>query len=134
LDVLGSGENQLIFDRQVASLTRFNTSPFDAWKAGFRECCMLQAGSGINMPREKAEAKIQIWTSKGEEKPNGKWAIAGAKDGVNYGIQNKSDFLALKKIDDPKWLKFEFARRYPQEEIHKEALKLTDAVLVQQRS
>lgn len=115
LDVLGSGKNKLVFEKQIASTTRFNVSPYDAWKAGFRECCMLQAGSGIHMPKEKAEARIQIWKTKGEDKEYGSWAIRGAYDGSFYALRNVQDFHALKKIDDPKWLKEEFFLRYPEQ-------------------
>lgn len=112
LDLFGSGNNQVVFDREIASITRFNATPYDAWKAGFRECCMLQAGSGIDMPKEKAQAKIWIWKTKGREARNGKWAIRGAHDGVRYAMQNDHDFVALKKIDNPAWLKNEFILRY----------------------
>lgn len=114
LDVLGSGKNKLIFDRRVASATRFNMSPYDAWKAGFRECCMLQVGSGVDMKPEKAEAKIRVWLEKGKEAINGEWAIKGAHDGMGYALKNSKNFASLKKIDDPEWLKDKFFSMYKQ--------------------
>lgn len=116
LDVLGSGQNKLIFESQIAGVTCFNTSPYDAWKAGFRECCMLQAGSGIHMSKEKSLMKLKIWKTKGEDKPFGLWAVRGAHEGASYAFQHAHDFIALKKIDDPRWLQKEFLTRYPNQE------------------
>jgi hypothetical protein len=63
----------------VASETRIHGSPWQAWRAGFREGFKLhrriEAGEG------NARAQYAVWTTRGAEVRNGEYAIAGAKMG-----------------------------------------------------
>ena len=65
--------------RTIAAETRIDGSPFQAWRAGFREGYKLHrriaAGEG------NAERQYRIWTTRGADRPNGTYAIAGARRG-----------------------------------------------------
>jgi hypothetical protein len=90
---------------QVATETRFNASPFLAWRCGFRECAKLAAGS-YNTPR--AQEVLKTWQSVGADALNGTWCIFGARMGANFGRRNKGrDEIRL--VNDMDWLKAQFA-------------------------
>ena len=71
------------------SVTYPNGSPFQAWRAGFREGVKMSLVDGI-LPTEPSINKLhwhnihrlQIWTSLGAHVENGLWAILGARHGV----------------------------------------------------
>ena len=98
----------------IASITRFNTSPFDAWKAGFREIVMLcNQDNELKMNKNSLKTKIKIWKTKGSDKPFGKYAIMGAKDGEKYGNKFKGNFKELERINNPDWLFQKFKELHP---------------------
>jgi hypothetical protein len=53
VDVLAALPGQMEFCPQVVGVTRFNQSPFHAWKAGFLECVMLARGSEYGHGRRR---------------------------------------------------------------------------------
>lgn len=90
------------------SITRFNTSPFEAWKSGFRECAKLQSAVIRKNKVDQNEERIRIWCTEGGDQPYGDWAIAGAIAGKKFGEEYKDDPVMLAKINDFKWLKNKF--------------------------
>jgi len=46
-----------------------------------------------------------VWCNEGKGKPNGDYAIMGARAGKKYGEENIGNKEALFKINDFKWLK-----------------------------
>lgn len=110
IDATASGNLEKVRGiRQVASVTRFNTSPFDAWKAGFRECVMLvNQDNEFKMNSEKIRQRLDIWQNKGADRAFGQFTIWGAIEGEKYGRQHSGDNTALFKINDPTWLKETF--------------------------
>ena len=112
LDFIASDTINVLFIKEVASITAFNCSPYGAWKAGFRECCMLTLNRRFRIKEAQAEQLIDVWCTRGEDKPFGSWAIKGAQDGVAYSIQCNCDLSLLHKINDSNWLKNEFDRKY----------------------
>lgn len=92
---------------ETASVTRFNSTPFDSWKAGFREVVMLtaQIDNEIKMSSERIKKIVDIWKSKGSNRKFGEWAIKGAIQGEQYALKHKNNFDELFKINDPYWLK-----------------------------
>lgn len=92
---------------ETASVTRFNSTPFDSWKAGFREVVMLtaQIDNEIKMSSERIQKTVDIWKSKGINRKFGMWAIKGAIQGEQYALKHKNNFDELFKINDPSWLK-----------------------------
>ncbi|HSQ97461.1 MAG TPA: hypothetical protein VLL98_01950 [Rickettsiales bacterium] len=93
--------------RITASITKFNTSPFNSWKAGFREAVMLtaQIDPEIKMECNKARQKLEIWKNTGFDRDFGKWCIKGACEGEKYAEENFGNLAELSKINDPVWLK-----------------------------
>jgi hypothetical protein len=68
----------------VASETRFNSSPFLAWRAGFRECAKLANGL-IDSPH--VPELMKVWQTVGTHMPNGRWCMLGARMGAEFGRQ-----------------------------------------------
>jgi hypothetical protein len=89
----------------VATETRFNSSPFMAWRAGFRECTKMAAGS---VKSTRIEEMLQLWQSVGANKPFGDWCIRGSRLGAAFGKANAGT-PALRLINDMGWLKKEFS-------------------------
>jgi len=86
--------------RNIASTTHFNTSPFNAWKSGFRECTKLSSAIISGQKNDETLARLKIWTSVGMDVEFGDYTIAGARMGVCYGAQNKNNSDNLNDIND----------------------------------
>jgi len=95
---------------EVASTTVINSSPFEAWKAGFRECVKLASGAiKSNHPEEDGQ-RAEQWMAITLDVPNANQCIEGAKAGYRYGWDNADDPKALAKINDWEWLQARFTR------------------------
>lgn len=112
IDPLSGCEKKIFFLKEVLSITAFNSSPFDAWKAGFRECCSLIHSSWFRSDEIAIQEKIKIWTTQGEDRPFGKWTILGAKDGVSFADKYYGNLEKLRKINDFSWLYDLFMSKY----------------------
>lgn len=90
VDVLAALPGRIEFCPQVAGVTRFNQSPFHAWKAGFRECAMLARGSEYGMVDDEARRRLAAWTvsSSGEFAA---FAAAGAREGIAFAREAARD-------------------------------------------
>lgn len=106
IDPTASGNLEKVHGiRKVASVTRFNTSPFDAWKAGFREAVMLvNQDPEFKMNNDKVRQKLLIWQTRGQDRPFGKYTIQGAILGEKYGLKYKNNQQKLFRINNPLWL------------------------------
>jgi hypothetical protein len=88
----------------IASETRFNCSPFLAWRCGFRECTKLAGG----LTRSTiVQEMLGIWQNVGADKLNGDWCILGSRMGAAFGEANART-PSLRLINDMNWLKSEF--------------------------
>jgi hypothetical protein len=66
------------------SITRFNTSPFDAWRSGFREAIKL-----YGKDTTEAKERLDIWRSvANQEEPFADWVKIGANDGIKWIAHN----------------------------------------------
>lgn len=86
--------------KDTASETRFNATPFEAWKGGFRECVKLT----LELNRKFSDvthSRLESWKVKGHEALNGSWAILGAVMGSEFAKGNPSE---VRKINDYVWL------------------------------
>ena len=92
---------------KVASVTAFNTDPFNTWKSAFRECVKLSS-SQIQNQDAATEERLDIWCSVGKDRPYGEYAIQGAQQGRKYGADLKDDLEALQMINNFDWLQFKF--------------------------
>jgi len=107
-DMTTSISNKFKAIPKISNITAFNTDPFSSWKSAFRECCKLSSKIIDRQQAEETMKRLQVWTTVGKDKPFGKFAISGAKAGVQYGEQNKNNINALYKINDFDWLKAKF--------------------------
>lgn len=99
---------------EMSNKTAFNTDPFSAWRSGFRECVKLASRAIDRQNEEETQFRLTAWCTRGEDKPYGEYAIAGAILGRDYGERNKDKPEALAKINDFEWLQEQFARQsYP---------------------
>lgn len=103
LDMTTSFPLKIIED--VASITHFNTTPYETWRSAFRECVKLSQSD-----EPEAIERLETWCKpvSGYSPPYTEWATRGAQDGVEYGSRNRDDFDALMLINDYAWLKARF--------------------------
>lgn len=94
-----------VIKNEVASVTEFNTSPFDAWKGGFREAVKLTSAIISKSKKEENMERLNTWLQVGSDKPFGEYVLRGAFEGCTYGNNNIKNPKALKKINNWKWLK-----------------------------
>ena len=92
---------------KLASETRFNVTPFESWKGGFREVVKLNLELHKNFS-SVTQSRMETWLSNGKEKLNGEWAILGAKMGRDFSEIHLNQFEELKKINDYDWLQETF--------------------------
>lgn len=96
-------ENFFLVDK-IASITCFNTDPFNTWKSAFRECAKLSSKIIDKQVDVETEERLDTWCTLGKEEPYGEWCIKGSQAGREYGILNIGNTDALKKINDFIWL------------------------------
>ena len=99
---------------QMSNTTAFNTDAFSAWRSGFRECAKLSAKIINRQKDDETEFRLEAWCTRGEDKPYGKAAIAGAIAGKEFGYINKDNPEELAKINDFEWLRDQFTTLYQQ--------------------
>ena len=95
---------------EIANVTAFNTGEFETWKSAFRECCKLASKTIDRQKNEETENRLHVWQTVEEDQPFGKYALAGAAAGTDYGRSNQSNLEALKKINDFDWLYEQFSK------------------------
>jgi hypothetical protein len=93
------------------SVTYPNASPFQAWRAGFREGVKMSLVDGVK-PNNPAPNKLhwhnlhrlKIWCSVGSHEQNGLWAVLGARHGAyktnctDWNHVDVRDFDKLREI------------------------------------
>lgn len=90
---------------EVSNITEFNTDPFNTWKSAFRECAKLASQSIDRQDNLETESRLETWCTFDVGADYGKYAIAGAKTGKDFGLNNKAD---ISNINDFAWLKNQF--------------------------
>ena len=95
---------------EVANITAFNTDEFSTWRSAFRECCKLASKTIDRQKNEETENRLYVWQTVGEDRPFGKYALAGAAAGTDYGRSSQSNLEALKRINDFDWLYEQFSK------------------------
>ncbi|MFH8790934.1 hypothetical protein [Streptomyces roseoverticillatus] len=107
VDVLAALPGKVEFCEVTAGTTRFNQSPYHAWKAGFRECAMLARGSEYGMADADAQARLDAWTDS-REGDFASYAAADARDGITFARETAWDTARFDALNDPAWLKNRF--------------------------
>lgn len=96
---------------EVASTTIINSSPFEAWKAGFRECVKLSSGIIKGGITEENHQRLKQWMNNTNDVPNAFHCTVGAISGYDYGLTNGADTEALARINDWEWLHEQFDKQ-----------------------
>ncbi len=104
LDFTTAVSDNLKIIRQVSNITHFNTDPFSAWRAGFRECTKLSCKADA----ESVE-RLEGWCTLGADREFGDFVIAGANEGKAYGTAHKDQPELLGLINDYSWLEQRFS-------------------------
>lgn len=92
------------------STTITNASPYQAWRAGYREGVKMSLDAGLRVrPADFARKiwiynmhKLLIWCSIGADVPHGVWSIYGARLGVHDVNLTEWDYT---NINDYSWFK-----------------------------
>lgn len=94
---------------KVSNTTMFNTDPFNTWRSAFRECAKLSSGVIDGQIDAETAKRLDIWCTIGEDRPNGRWCLAGASAGRQFGDSNRgTDRMML--INDYAWLREQFEK------------------------
>lgn len=110
---LNATANKQVIDR-CFSITKYNDSPFDAWKTAFRHCVKLSSVIFKNRPNAKnIDTYLERWkSSEYSEAKNSQWAFCGYLDALEYTAKFNSDIEQLLKINDYDWLENYFGHLY----------------------
>jgi hypothetical protein len=109
-------EDRYIQFKKCYSTSVINTTPFQAWRAGFREGVKMTLVDGVKvLPSEIKERvwwhnlhRLKIWSTIGLHTDNGKYAILGARMGTwmtnctDWNYVDVRDFEVLKDIYEQK--------------------------------
>lgn len=88
----------------LSNTTVFNTDPYTTWRSAFRECVKLSSKVINGQVSSETEYRLQVWCTVGVDRLYGKYAIAGANSGKQFGELHKHNAEMLKKINDFDWL------------------------------
>jgi hypothetical protein len=95
---------------EVSNITVFNVDAFNTWKSAFRECVKLASKTIDRQDDVDTNYRLNVWCTRGLDRPFGREAIEGAVQGKQYGLENKDNNEALKMINDFDWLRERFGR------------------------
>jgi hypothetical protein len=101
---------------KVYSDSIITASPFQAWRAGFREGVKMTLLDGIKVPPQEIQQRIwwhnihrlRMWSTVGMHEANGKYAILGARMGTymtnctDWNYVDVRDFEKLREIYETK--------------------------------
>lgn len=89
----------LVLVEKVASITYFNTSPYNTWRGAFRESVKLT----LNLTKENAE-RLSGWMTKLPDARYGQYSVDGAEFGQRFAKENKNSKELIEKINNYDWL------------------------------
>jgi CYTH domain-containing protein len=93
---------------RISNVTRFNTDEFSTWRSAFRECVKLSSKIINGQLDEETEFRLNVWCTRGKDKPFGPAAISGANLGKEYGEKHRDSTQELRRINDFDWLREQF--------------------------
>ena len=97
---------------ELSNINNFNTDEFSAWRSAFRECAKLSSKVIDRQVDDETNHRLDVWCSVGENKPFGKYVLAGAQEGRKFGEKNKDNKGMLAKINDFDWLRKKFDGKF----------------------
>jgi hypothetical protein len=89
---------------EISNITAFNVDAFNTWKSAFRECVKLASKTIDRQDDADTNYRLNVWCTRGIDRPFGREAIEGAVQGKQYGLEHKDNNEALKMINDFDWL------------------------------
>lgn len=111
----GSAENNVEFCfhpdywamHDCYSTTYPNQTPFQAWRAGFREGVKMCLDRGTRPNIEEFEKRVHarnydylsVWHNVGADVDNGRWAMLGARQGTYMTMLTKWDYTQVQDFD-----------------------------------
>ena len=95
---------------EISNVTAFNVDAFNTWKSAFRDCVKLASKTIDRQDDADTNYRLNVWCTRGIDRPFGRDAIEGAVQGKQYGLENKDNNEALKMINDFDWLRERFGR------------------------
>jgi len=107
------------------STTYPNATPFQAWRAGFREGVKMCLNRGAKPSLQEFEDQVAsrnydhlcIWQSVGADVENGNWAILGARHGTYMTMLSGWDYRDVQDFDKLKKLWQDFLEKLSPEEV-----------------
>ena len=108
VDVTTSIGNKIKLFDQVSNINDFATTPFAAWRAGFREAVKLSSAVIKRQNTEESKTRLEIWCNVNVNHPLGEFVVSGAKVGKMFGTKNQDDPEQLALINNYDWLKERF--------------------------
>jgi hypothetical protein len=108
IDITTGLSDQIKILSELASTHSISKTPYIAWRTGFREAVKLTLQDDAD-----SQQRLQTWMTKGLSKPNGGYAVLGAKAGNKYALSNSLNKLKIAKINDYAWLHSQFKEAYP---------------------
>jgi hypothetical protein len=93
---------------KISNTTSFNSDEFSSWRSAFRECAKLSSRIVNRQLSRETEKRLDIWCTVGEDKPFGKYTIAGAIAGRKFGEENVDNAKVLQLINNFEWIRTKF--------------------------
>jgi hypothetical protein len=93
---------------KISNTTAFNSDEFSTWRSAFRECAKLSGKTVRRQLSRETEKRLDTWCTVGEDRPYGKYAIAGAIAGRQFGKENIGNNNILQLINDFEWIRTKF--------------------------
>jgi len=83
-------------------------SPFQAWRAGFREGVKMTLQDGVKVPPQEIQQRVwwhnvhrlRVWSTIGMHEENGKYAILGARMGTFMTNCTDWDYIKVRDFDE----------------------------------
>lgn len=110
VDFTTSIGDQFYVMKDIASTTVINSSPFEAWKSGFREAAKLASSIIDRQNSEETESRLTTWC----EYARGEYAdevLAGANAGREFGVRATTDRSSLVLLNDYDWLQKQYSHK-----------------------
>ena len=70
---------------EISNVTAFNVDAFNTWKSAFRECVKLASKTIDRQDDADTNYRLNVWCTRGIDRPFGRDAIEGAVQGKQYG-------------------------------------------------
>lgn len=104
---LNATANKKLIDT-VYSVTAYNTTPYDAWRAAFRHSVKLASVIFRSRPNAKnIDQYLQQWASMqtlDNGSNNAHWCYQGYLDAIEYVKEYDNNLIELNRINDYAWL------------------------------